>query len=283
MSRDRFRIRVHELGLEQVTAVQKGTHIDGYLQRRGQHVALSDGGVERVAAGPAALEAAVLPGPGGHEACLFMGQVDAGPAAKAALLREGLYLIDAEPVGHDVEVAVAGVVDGLHQVLRSVSAVAPAVKNLLAEAYAAGAVDGVCNGNAVFHNAGGHDELPDGARRVNALNGAVLQGKVRVVSEVFPVAAGNAFGEKVVVIGGFCDQGPELARVGLHDHDGSHLGAEGVPAGFLDVPVQGQFELLASLGFLSQNLAEHAARRVHFNVIEAFAAAQAFVQRVFDA
>ena len=86
-----------------------------------------------------------------------------------------------------------------------------------------------------------------------------------------------------VVVGGFRNQGPELARVRLHDHDGSYLSAEGIPAGFLDVPVQGQLEFLAALGFLAQDLAEHAARCVHFDVIEAFAAAQTFVQRVFDA
>ena len=84
-----------QLGLEQVAAVEHGRHIDGHLDGRDQGEALTDGGVERIAAHPDLLAVALLPVTRGHQARTLVGQVHPGGAAEAALLGKGRDLVDA--------------------------------------------------------------------------------------------------------------------------------------------------------------------------------------------
>ena len=122
---------------------------------------VTDGGVERIAAHPDLLAVALLPVSRGHQARTFVGQVHPGGAAEAALLGKGRDLVDAQALGHDVIVHVAGVDERLLQRLAAVTAAPPAAEDLVAQLGLAAAEDGLAGIHAVLEEEHGHEQLPD--------------------------------------------------------------------------------------------------------------------------
>ncbi len=167
---------------------------------------------------------------------------------------------------------------GAFQIHAAMAALAPATKNLLAKAHLAAAMDGVVRGNAVFKQHGGHQQLPDRAWRINALDDAVLQRETIVGSQSLPVAARNAAREKIVVVGRGCNQGTELARIGFHHHNAARFAVQRVPAGLLQVAVEREPHFLSAFWLQAQILAQYAGMGIDFNIIKALLAAQVFFQ-----
>ena len=162
------------------------------------------------------------------------------------------------------------------------SAAPPAAKDLVAQLDLTGTEDRLIAADAVLQEKDAHEQLPDRARRIDALDDAVLQREAVAGPQGVPVAFGDARGKKIVVVGRRSDQRPQLARVRLHDHHAARLPGQGVPGGLLQIAVEGEADLLAAAGLLAQGLAQHAAVRVHLHAIQALAAAQPLLQLVFQ-
>ena len=86
------------------------------LQRRRQHVALADAGDHRLARRPGRAEPLLLPFRGRQQAAAFVRQIDAERHPQAEPPAHGGDPVDADAPRHLVEVAVAGLRDGVAQV-----------------------------------------------------------------------------------------------------------------------------------------------------------------------
>jgi len=130
---------------------------------------------------------------------------------------------------------------------------------------------------------GGHEELEDRTRRIHALGDPVLDGMARVVAQFLPLVGGHAEDEEVVVVARLADHGQDLARHGLHDHDGAGLAVEQFDALALELEVDGKHHVAAGRGRFHDDFVVLAAEGVHFHLLAALAAPQRILQGIFQA
>ena len=221
-------------GLEQVrheviAAVEQGNDIVGQLKGGNLGVVLTDGGVEQVAAVPLHPQG-LAGGRSGHIA-LHLGQFDTSVLSQAEQGSVLVNLVNAQPVAHGVKVDVAGVPQGVGQILppvvASVLAVDPAlgmeiavgVVLLLGELEAAGVLNFLRGrGQSLLQRGDGHQRLEGGTGIVKLLGGSVEQrGQLGVAGQL--IVKGDITVDPGQIVGGIGGHGQDLPRLdALHHH-----------------------------------------------------------------
>ena len=219
---DAERLALHRSGgveprLQQFTTIRERCVDPHDLQRRHEHVALPDGVVDRVAAVPAFLDAALLPLGAGQRPGRFAGEVDAGLAPDAELLLRLHELAHAHLGGELVEVDVARIAQRVRDVLLAVAAALPAAEAAVAELEPAGAVDlRVPVSDFVFEYRGTGDDLEGRSRRVGARYCAVHHRPLDVVGQRGPFFVRYSPRQRVRVVGGRRVEASYRAVVNVH-------------------------------------------------------------------
>ncbi len=182
---------------------------------------------------------------GGHEACVFAGEVDAGLCAEACLFGGGGDGFDADMGAHEAEIGVAGTHNGLTELDLAVpptvcAAEVEVVVGVDAEAF----VEGV--GVEVALLCGDGDEgLKDGARGVLGLCGAVDEREAGIGVEGVPGVFGDAGDEGIDVVARGGGEREDIAIAWVEGNDCARAAVEGGFGDALELDIEGEGEVLA--------------------------------------
>ena len=254
----------------------------GHLERRDLRIALSDGDVQRFATIPRFAGTSLFPRPGRDQTRLLVRKINACGRAEAAGPGKGLDAVDAHLLTEHIVIDVAGMQERLDHVHGPVAAPPPATEFAVAELDRARAHHPGGRRDAFLEKEPGHHELPDRTRRIDALDGAVLQGMERIVPQRLPGLLGQAADKKIVVIGGVGHQSPQPPGMRLHDHDAPRLIPEKGRELFLQLNVKAEPQVFAVLRLLGERLAKGAPEHVHFHAVESLVPAQALLKDIFE-
>ena len=202
-----IRRRIGQLGQDQVrahrtAAIGKARGHGCQLQRRGQHVALADAGLHRIAVKPALIPLRALPGLGRHHALNLAGYVDHQIVAKAQTPGDLGHLLRSDALAHLVEPAVARLDQRLPHIHAAVALALPAVEGLRPDLGPARAGHDLGRVNADFQRGEHGDHLVGRARRV-VLGGALVdQRSALVLDQIVPVLVADPRRENRLVKAG---------------------------------------------------------------------------------
>ncbi len=267
-------------------AVAQRRRVDRQRDRRHRYLSLADRHGNGFAGVPLRLARRRLPGRGRDESGHLVGQIDVRLHAEPEERRPLVDAIDAEHVADVVEVDVAGLLDRLSQVDRTVALLLVALEIAAVEGLAAGAKEGGRGSDDAFLEAGQSDRhLERRSGRIAPLQRAVLQRLELVGVERVPGCARDAGGESVRVVGRTAGERQHLAVARIEDHCRAveRRGREAILGGLLHVGVDGQLHALPLGRLLFVPDVDLAPEAVDDHFLGAVLAHQVAVQRLLDA
>src|SRR6266851_4588149 len=258
---------------------------DRKLQRRRRDIALADAGADRLAQLPGNALGAELPLRRRNEPGALVGHVDAERRAQPHARSHRGHAIDPRPSAGLVEVHVAGMLNGVAQRYRAVTALLPTMELDVTEREVAGACEGrLRRDDAGLERRQRHHRLEGGAGRVGAADGLVAERRALVVLDALPRRLAHARDEPARVIARARNHGQHLAGPRIHQDAGRALLGGAAPRGkLLQRHVDAEDRLLTGNALLTRQLAHDAPEGIHLDLAGAGAAAQVEVVRLLDA
>ncbi len=222
------------------------------LNRSSGDSALADGNGDCFACIPLAVEDALDPWFGRHEAGFFGRKIDAGFMADAHFVAVIGEAVDAEFHADGVEKDVTGFKDGLVQVGGTVrcraflGGINPTFELTAVEGAVARAIGGETFGDAaVLEHGGGSNNFVDGTGGELGLNGAIEKRMERILVELAPLFFRNADGEIIGIGSGAADHCEDFTSARIKSDDSARARAERLFRDRLQIEIDGERDLFA--------------------------------------
>jgi hypothetical protein len=244
------------------------------LQGRGQHVALADPGIERVADPPGGVAHAPLPRPiGDQPAGDRHRQIIA--LAQPQLARHRRDRVDPDPLGDVVVIDVAGLLEAVVQVHLAMPAAPPAMKAAVAKLVVAGTEHRLVRADrAGLQRGQRHHHLEGRAGRIGAMRRLADQRSAFVVQQRVVVGHRDAADKGVRVKARRRAERPDIAGRDLHHHGSGTFPSEPGLDEVLQLVVDRQLDVGAGLALLPVEFADHPPGRVDLDPAGAGTAAK---------
>ncbi len=253
-----------------------------HLQRIDEHIALTDGGVDRVVGLPFLVIFPKLPLRVWHGAIALAGEGKVETLAHAHAPRHAGDPLHADALGHLVEIDVAALGDGGAHVDRAMTAPFVAVEQRIAHAQRAAAPHRLRRAYARLQQRQRHHRLDRGAGRIKPLKRLVAEGDMIVLRQHVPFQMADAVGKAVGIETGHGGHGQHVAIAAIDHHHRSALRGEAAAGIFLQARVDGEVDRFAGLIRAGGEFANDLAARRHFHPLGAGLAGQMAVERLFQ-
>ena len=249
----------------------------GELYGSGGDGALADGDGYGLTGIPFAVEDALDPLFGRHEASFFRRKIDARFVTDAQFIAVVGEAIDAKFHADGIEKDVAGFQDGFVQVSDTVrrrallGGINPTLELAAVERAVARAIGGEAFRDAmVFEHGGGGDNFVDGTGCELGLNSAVQERVQRILVELAPFFLRNADSEIIGIGSRAADHCQDIAGAGVKSDDSARAHAERLFGDLLEIEIDGERDLFAGnrillgkvIDFLADAVDDHAAHAV---------------------
>src|SRR6202140_2505983 len=256
------------------------------LQRGGGDGALTGGDRYGFAGVPLAMEDALHPLLGRHQARLFRRQVDSCFVANAHFGGVISQAVDAQLHAHVIEKNIAGIENGFAEIHDSMRTFPehPALELAAVEIGIAGTKRGVTlRRNFIFQHGRSGDDFENGAGSELRLNGTIQHGVQRIVVKAFPYLVRNTH-RKIVGIGcGAADHGKNFTAARVESNHGARARAQRLFRDLLQVVIDGELNLFTGNSFLGGEAADFFSNAVDDDAAHAVGAHQKIVVLSFQA